>query len=122
MLASVVMFAPGVPEGLRRRVFSWITGGADVDDGGTRGGADLGRVHRFRVAQADTEADHRRTAALTAIVPVLALIAGRSVMLDAARAAARARNLLPRGQVELWPEASHAINGEYPTEITERAG
>ena len=55
-------------------------------------------------------------------VPVLVLVAGRSVMLDAARAAARARNLLPRGQVELWPEASHAINGEYPTEITERAG
>ena len=55
-------------------------------------------------------------------VPVLALIAGRSVMLDAARAAARARNLLPRGQVELWPDASHAINGEYPNEIAERAG
>jgi hypothetical protein len=32
--------------------------------------------------------------------PVLALIDGRSVMLDAARAAARARSLLPRGQVE----------------------
>jgi hypothetical protein len=52
--------------------------------------------------------------------PVLALIAGRSVMLDAARAAARARNLLPRGQVELWADASHAINGEYPAEIAEQ--
>ena len=55
-------------------------------------------------------------------IPVLALIAGRSVMLDAARAAARARNLLPRGQVELWADASHAINGEYPAEIAQRAG
>ena len=55
-------------------------------------------------------------------IPVLALIAGRSVMHDAARAAARARNLLPRGQVELWAEASHAINGEYPSEIAETAG
>ncbi|MGY4653411.1 hypothetical protein ACVWWN_007207 [Mycobacterium sp. URHB0021] len=27
-----------------------------------------------------------------------------------------------RGDVELWPDASHAINGEYPTEIAERAG
>jgi hypothetical protein len=42
-------------------------------------------------------------------------------MLDAARAAARARNLLPRGQVELWADASHAINGEYPAEIAERS-
>jgi pimeloyl-ACP methyl ester carboxylesterase len=52
---------------------------------------------------------------------VLALIAGRSVMLDAATAASRARNLLPRAQVELWPEASHAINGEYPAEIAATA-
>ena len=37
-------------------------------------------------------------------------------------AAAWARNLLPRGQVEPWPDASHAINGEYPNEIAERAG
>jgi len=42
-------------------------------------------------------------------------------MLDSARAAAWARNLLPRGQVELWEQALHAINGEYPNEIAERA-
>ena len=54
-------------------------------------------------------------------IPVLAFIAGRSVMHDAKRAAARARNLLPNGQLELWPDASHAINGEYPDEIAEAA-
>lgn len=52
---------------------------------------------------------------------MLALIAGRSVMLDAAGAAERARDLLPRGQVELWADASRAINGEYAAEIAERA-
>ncbi len=31
MLASVALFAPGVPERLRRRVQGWIAGGADVD-------------------------------------------------------------------------------------------
>jgi pimeloyl-ACP methyl ester carboxylesterase len=54
-------------------------------------------------------------------IPVLALIAGQSVMLDAALATSRARCLLPRGQIELWADASHAINGEYPFEIAERA-
>jgi hypothetical protein len=29
---------------------------------------------------------------------------------------------LPRGLVELWAGASHAINGEYPVEIAETAG
>jgi hypothetical protein len=43
------------------------------------------------------------------------------VLLHSARAAARARNLLPRGQVELWGQATHAINGEHPTEIAESA-
>jgi len=54
-------------------------------------------------------------------VPVLALIAGRSVIHDGERAAATARKLLPRGQVELWADASHAINGEYPAEIAQAA-
>ena len=44
-----------------------------------------------------------------------------SAGLDPARAAARARKSLRHGQVELWPEASHAINGEHPTEIAEAA-
>ncbi|CAN5543068.1 hypothetical protein BH11ACT6_BH11ACT6_07610 [soil metagenome] len=36
-------------------------------------------------------------------------------------AVAHARKLLPQGQVELWAQASHALNGEYPEEIAERA-
>lgn len=40
---------------------------------------------------------------------------------DAARAAARAQRLLPFGQVELWPKASHSINGEFADEIARRA-
>jgi hypothetical protein len=53
-------------------------------------------------------------------IPVLALIAGQSVMLDAALVTSRARCLLPRGQIELWADASHAISGEYSFEIAER--
>jgi pimeloyl-ACP methyl ester carboxylesterase len=54
-------------------------------------------------------------------LPVLALIAGRSVIHDAHRAAAAATRLLPRGRVELWADASHAISGEYPAEIAAAA-
>jgi pimeloyl-ACP methyl ester carboxylesterase len=120
LLVSAAMFLP-VPEPLQRRVFSWISGGADVDDSLpeaaliSAGSTD----YVLRKAMPKLFSDDQ----LRALdIPVLALIAGRSVMLDAARAAARARNLLPRGQVELWPDASHAINGEYPNEIADRAG
>ena len=101
-------------------MFSWIAGGAEVDDSLleakliSAGSKDY--VIRKAMPSAITDEQLR-----SLDVPVLALIAGRSVMHDAARAAARARNLLPRGQVELWPDASHAINGEYPDAIAKTA-
>ena len=119
MLIAAGMFLP-LPDSVQRRVFSWISGGADVDDSLpeaaliSAGSTDY--VLRKAMPKLFTD-DQLRSLA----VPVLALIAGRSVMLDAALAAARARNLLPRGQVELWPDASHAINGEYPAEIAQTA-
>lgn len=54
-------------------------------------------------------------------LPVLAIIAGRSVIHHPARAADRARRLLATGQVELWPDASHAVSGEFPDRIAERS-
>lgn len=50
-------------------------------------------------------------------VPVLVIMAGRSVMHDAPAGARTAREVLPGARVELWPAASHAITGEYPDEI-----
>jgi pimeloyl-ACP methyl ester carboxylesterase len=120
LLVSAGMFLP-VPEPLQRRVFSWIAGGADVDKSLpeaaliSAGSTDFALRKAMPKPFTDDE-----LAALD--IPVLALIAGRSVMLDAARAVSSARSLLPRGQVELWADASHAINGEYPTEIAERSG
>lgn len=119
MLMATGLFLP-VPETVRRKVFSWISGGADVDDSMTEAAlisaASTDYVLRKAMPKLLTD-DQLRSLDL----PVLALIAGRSVMLDAARATARARTLLPRGQVELWADASHAINGEYPAEIAKRA-
>jgi len=119
LLVSAGLFLP-VPESVRRRVFSWISGGADVDDSLpeaaliSAGSTDF--ALRKAMPRSFTDEQLR-----SLDIPVLALIAGRSVMLDAALAAARARSLLPHGQIELWADASHAINGEYPAEIAERA-
>ncbi|MGV0715585.1 alpha/beta hydrolase [Mycolicibacterium sp. XJ662] len=120
VLASPALFLPGIPDGLRRRVLSWISGGAEVDDSLpearliSAGSTDY--VLRKAMPKMITDEQLR-----SLDIPVLALLGGRSVMHDAVRAAARARNLLPRAQVELWPDASHAINGEYAAEIADRA-
>lgn len=120
LFASIAMFAPGAPASIRRRVLSWISGGADADD----------VVMEARLIDAGSRDFVLKLPAPTRItddqlrslgVPVLALLAGRSVMLRADRAAERARKTLRHGQIEVWPEASHAINGEYPAEIAERA-
>jgi pimeloyl-ACP methyl ester carboxylesterase len=119
-LVSVGLFAPGVPEALRRRVLRWIAGGADADDSVPEaaliaaGSSDF--VLRSAMPKLFTDDQLR-----SLDIPVLAFIAGRSVIHDAKRAAARARNLLPDGKVEYWADASHAINGEYPDEIAEES-
>jgi pimeloyl-ACP methyl ester carboxylesterase len=120
VLASLALVVPGVPEALRRRVLRWISGGADIDDSQPEADLISAASKDFVLAKAPPKMfsdDQLRSVT----VPVLALIAGTSVIHDPARAAARARRLLARGQVELWPDASHAINGEYPDEIAHRA-
>jgi pimeloyl-ACP methyl ester carboxylesterase len=119
-LVSGALFAPSVPEALRRRVLRWIAGGADADDSVpeaaliSAGSSDF--VLRSPMPKVFTDEQLR-----SLDTPVLAFLAGRSVIHDAERAATRARNLLPRGQVEFWADASHAINGEYPDEIAARS-
>lgn len=122
MLMMVPMGLPAavVPEALRRRVLRWIAGGTEVDDSVAVAALIASGTRDFVLRQPVPTlftADQLR--ALD--VPVLAVIAGRSVIHDAERAAATARKLLPHGQIELWPDASHAITGEYPERIAERA-
>lgn len=121
MLASVALFAPGVPESWRRRVHSWIAGGSDMEAAELESALiDAGaKDFTLRTPMPRLFSDEQLR---SLDVPVLALIAGRSVMLDPERAVTRARELLARGEVELWVDASHAVNGEYPDEIAQRAG
>ncbi|WJK43199.1 alpha/beta hydrolase [Solwaraspora sp. WMMA2056] len=49
--------------------------------------------------------------------PTLALLAGESRMHDTAEAAEVADSTLPEATVVVYPDASHAINGEYPDRI-----
>jgi pimeloyl-ACP methyl ester carboxylesterase len=115
-LMSIGLFAPGVPEAVRRYVLRWIAGGADADDSVPEAALIAAGSSDFVLRSAmPTLFTDDQLRALD--VPVLAFIAGRSVIHDAERAAARARNLLPNGRIEFWADSSHAINGEYPDEI-----
>lgn len=120
LVASIGMVVPGIPEFIRHRILSWIAGGSAVDNAAAvaelidAGTADFVLKLPAPVRFTDQQLQHLN-------IPVLALIAGRSVVLRAHKAVAHARKLLPHGQIELWAQASHALNGEYPEEIAERA-
>jgi pimeloyl-ACP methyl ester carboxylesterase len=94
------------PQGVARRLRQ-----LDGERGAGRGRTG-GRDDRSRHAVVRFEAQ------LTALdIPVLAIIAGASGMHNSAEGAETARRLLDPGEVKVYPEASHAINGEYPEEI-----
>ncbi|MGW4409761.1 alpha/beta fold hydrolase [Nonomuraea sp. NPDC004702] len=115
-LGSVVPF---FPESWRRKLLSWISGGADAS-------ADEPVANLISAGMRDFTAflpppaypADDQVAGLG--VPVLALIAGRSIIHNPRKAALRARRLLARGVVELWPDASHALNGEFPDRVNTR--
>jgi len=54
------------------------------------------------------------------MMPVLAIVAGRSVMHDPVAALRRAEALIPGVQAELWPQATHSIAGQCADEVNAR--
>ncbi|ONF65036.1 alpha/beta fold hydrolase [Amycolatopsis keratiniphila] len=110
---------PGINRWARPSFLDWISGGAEVDasDPVARVIDEGMRTYRIALPSPRLFTDEQLRSLR---MPVLALIAGRSVIHDPDRAAARARELLARGQVELWPSATHAIAGESATEVNAR--
>ncbi|MFE5570552.1 alpha/beta fold hydrolase [Amycolatopsis japonica] len=110
---------PVVNRWARPSFLNWISGGAEVDatDPVARVIDEGMRTYRIALPSPRLFTDEQLRSLR---MPVLALIAGRSVIHDPDRAAARARELLPRGQVELWPSATHAIAGESAAEVNAR--
>lgn len=110
---------PGIRKWGRPAFLSWISGGTEVPvDDPVASVIDEG-MRTFKIVlptpRVFTDEQLRGVE-----IPVLALIAGRSVIHDTRRAVDRAENLLPNARVELWPEATHAIAGESPSEVNAR--
>lgn len=114
-LGSVV---PGMPQPIRHRLLSWISGGVAVDD-------DIPEARLIASGMRDFQQHQPRPTLASAddlmaiTTPVLAIIAGASIVHNPDRAAKRAR-MIPTAQVEIWPGRSHAINGEAPEALTSR--
>ncbi|MFC8045434.1 alpha/beta fold hydrolase [Nocardia sp. NPDC057353] len=115
IVRSLPAALPWLPKSWRDGFNSYTAGGAPVEDEPTAAMIEAGMRHYRLELPAPTRIGEDRLAGLRP--PVLAIIAGRSVMHDPATAVATARRALPGAAVRCYPDASHAINGERPAEI-----
>ncbi|AYF78640.1 alpha/beta hydrolase [Nocardia yunnanensis] len=110
---------PGMPDTWRSKLLSWISGGVSAPEELPEGRLIASGMKDFAAYLPMTQRPAaQRLSALT--MPILGIYGGRSIVQNARKTVARARKLLPGGQFEVWPEASHAINGEFPDEIAAR--
>ncbi|MFI7106960.1 alpha/beta fold hydrolase [Nonomuraea sp. NPDC050227] len=119
VIVSLGSVVPSFPESWRRKLLSWISGGADASGDEPIANLISAGMRDFTsfLPPPSYPADDQ-VAGVEA--PVLALIAGRSIIHDPGKAGQRARRLLSHGVVELWPDASHASNGEFPERVNSR--
>lgn len=115
VLRSIPISVKWAPRSWRDGFASWTANDAPVADVPVADMIEAG-LHAYQVkVSAPTRPSDQELAAVG--VPVLVLMAGKSRMHDSAEAAETARRLLAHETVKIYPEASHAINGEYPDEI-----
>ena len=112
ILRSIPVSVPWAPQAWSESFSSYTAGGAEVKDLPVTRMIEAGMAHyRLRLPM-PSRISEEEVAALN--IPVLAFIAGRSVMHDPPTAIAAATCALGEESVKVYPDASHAINGEYP--------
>lgn len=106
---------PWLPKSWRDSFNSYVAGGAPVQDVPIADMIESGMRHyTLRLPQPTLLG---RDALRGLRMPVLAILAGRSVVHDVATSRQVAGSVLRNGTVVEYPDASHAINGEHPAEI-----
>lgn len=115
ILRSIPASVRWFPKAWRDDFASWTAGGAAVKDVPVAQMIEAGMQTYALHLPAPSRIPEDRIAAIRQ--PILVIMAGRSPMHDSAGAADLARRSLEHGTVRVYPEASHAINGEYPDRI-----
>ena len=108
---------PGLPQRYGDRFLGWVSGDPDMSQPIARLLTTGMRAYRMALPMPEYGTDaHLRSLQ----VPVLSLLGGRSVVHNPLEAARRAQTLIPTNQTELWPDATHALSGEFPDQLNAR--
>ncbi|HIY66842.1 MAG TPA: alpha/beta hydrolase [Candidatus Agrococcus pullicola] len=114
-LRSLPAAVPWLPKSWRDSFNSYTAGGAPVEDVPVADMIEAGMQHYSLKIPQPARISEERLASID--LPVLVILAGDSVMLDAENASAVAERALPHATVHVYDGASHAVNGEEPERI-----
>ncbi|ADB31113.1 alpha/beta hydrolase fold protein [Kribbella flavida DSM 17836] len=104
-----------LPRSWRDSFNSYTAGGAPVEQVPVADMIESG-MKNYTIRQSQPERiSEQQLAGLP--MPVLAIIAGKSVMHDPPKARSTAESALRTKTVKFYPDASHALNGEFPDRI-----
>lgn len=115
VLRSIPVSLRWAPRSWREDFASWTANDAPVEDVPVAETIEAGMQSYAMKLSAPVRPSEDQLAGVG--VPVLVLLAGESRLHDSGEAAGTAQRVLTRGTVTTYPEASHAINGEYPDEV-----
>lgn len=120
VVRAIPASVPWLPRSWRDGFSSYTAGGAPVEDVPVAEMIEAGMQHYTLRLPQPGRIDEDRLSGLE--LPVLAIIAGDSVMHDGAAATEVAERVLPEGTVHLYDGASHAVGGEQPERIARDLG
>ena len=117
IIRSIPASVAWLPKSWRDNFNSWTANGAPVEDVPAAAMIEAGMQSYALKLPGPQQITEQQLSNLA--LPVLAILAGKSRMHDSRAAAAVGQRTLRAGRVTVYPDASHAINGEYPDQIAE---
>ena len=117
IIRSIPASVGWLPKSWRDNFNSWTANGAPVEDVPAAEMIEAGMQSYALKLPSPQQVTEQQLSNLT--LPVLAILAGKSRMHDSRAAATVGERALRAGQVTVYRDASHAINGEYPKQIAE---
>ncbi|MDK8181734.1 alpha/beta hydrolase [Paenibacillus sp. UMB4589-SE434] len=108
-----------IPQAIREKMLSYISGGAKADESEPIAKLIESAMRNYKLKL--PAPDRISVEDLKKIdLPILALMAENSIMHNSKKAVQNGKKYVKDIDIESWPNASHAITGEYPEEINNR--
>lgn len=116
---SIPASVPAIPQAIREKMLSYISGGAKADESEPIAKLIESAMRNYKLklpAPDQISVEDLKKMDL----PILALMAENSIMHNSKKAVKNGKKYAKDIDIESWPNASHAINGEYPEEVNSR--